>query len=213
VLDSLDALTSEEELSRYGKKFQDGASVDGSYKTEKAKYISEILRVIVSKISQTKSFLLVLSQTRENIGFGAAFKPKVRSGGKPLDFYSSSITWLSRLSQIKEKDRKIGTHIGFKISKNKNNGKHREGKIILLNELGIDDVGSMCDYLIDEGHWQKDGKKILLNDFDDPASMFQKHIPAFIEDGGYTLQLKGLCSQIWHKIEESLNTGRKPRFE
>jgi len=38
VLDSLDALTSEEELTRYGKKFQDGASVEGSYKTDTKGY-------------------------------------------------------------------------------------------------------------------------------------------------------------------------------
>jgi len=157
--------------------------------------------------------LLTLSQTRDNIGFGATFKPKVRSGGKALDFYSSSIIWLSRLSQIKERDRKVGTNIGFKVSKNKNNGKLRDGKITLLNELGIDDVGSMCDYLVDENHWLKEGKKVVIKDFDDPTSMFQKHIPAYIEDNNYTTKLKELCEATWLNVEESLNTGRKRRFE
>ena len=99
--------------------------------------------------------MIIVSQTRANLGFGAQFKPKTRFGGNALDFYCSQIMWLSVIESLKKKGRKVGTRVQVKVTKNKSSGKERTVNFIILNDYGIDDLTSMVEFLVEEKFWKK----------------------------------------------------------
>ena len=96
ILDSQDALTSAYEKSKFEehkKAYRDGKDSAGSYGDGKAKVHSEGLRKVLSSLSRTGSILIIINQTRDNLGFG--FSKKTRSGGRALRFYASVEIWVS----------------------------------------------------------------------------------------------------------------------
>ena len=88
VLDSMDALLAMASNKKFAKRKQatrgDGEEIKGSYGMDKPKENSESLRRALAGLRKTGSILIVISQTRDNIGFGAMFQPKTRSGGHAL---------------------------------------------------------------------------------------------------------------------------------
>ena len=146
IVDSLDALTTEEELSKDISK--------GSYMLSKPKKLSEIFRKLCSAIEQKNIHLMVISQVRENIT-SLPFTPKfTRAGGKALEFYSSHIIWLYEMKKIKKTKKNveavIGTMIKSKITKNKIAAPFRAAVFPLIYGYGVDDIGSMLDFLSDD---------------------------------------------------------------
>ena len=250
VLDSLDQISTDEEkevhkklLKRRNKKEKlevgdDEEKSKGSYGTQKARVMSNLLASITDKLEKTDSFLMILSQTRQTIGFAAKFKPKTRNGGKALDFAASYICWLSRIGKIKKNNIQIGNEIGIKPTKNKNKstyyttdngfennviGKIRDVETIILNEIGLDDIGTNCNFLVNNGYWakvkkekegkEKEGQKYLITDFGDPVELFKKDIPYFIEENNHEEKLKELCEKEWLKIEDSMLINRKNKWK
>ena len=63
-----------------------GDQEGGSYGTEKAKINSERLRPVVNALRKNGSILILISQSRDRIGFGAKFDPKTRGGGNAPTF-------------------------------------------------------------------------------------------------------------------------------
>lgn len=206
VLDSFDALTSEEEVERTTK--DDGG---GSYKTEKPKIASEIFRQCVRKMRETNSFLLIVSQTRDNIGFGAQFNPKIRSGGKALKFFASIEAWSSMEKTEKKKDLIIGSNVCLKVTKNKSTGKRREVYFPIYYDIGIDNTTSIVNYLVDKGHWKKEKNSIVAEDFGITASM--PKIIEHIESNNLENDLDIIVGNVWNSIEDSVKLNRKKRFE
>ena len=126
VIDSMDALTTGEEQEKFAerkKAHAKGKDVSGSYGTAKAKQNSADLRVAVNRLAETGSILIVISQTRDNIGFGSQFNPKTRSGGKAMTFYATCELWFSVREAIKRtvrgKSREIGSVLQVRIKKNR----------------------------------------------------------------------------------------------
>jgi len=144
VLDSLDALSDQVEMKRDPDK--------GSYGTEKAKQLSKLFRILTGEVAAADCTLFVVSQVRDNIGVQFGQKHR-RSGGKALDFYASQIVWLSQLGVIKAKgndvERAIGVRIKALVRKNKVGLPFREAELRLIFGYGIDDEGSMLDYIFE----------------------------------------------------------------
>jgi RecA/RadA recombinase len=218
AIDSLDCLPSDAEIKRHNnKKFLNGAEIEGSYGMERAKALGAIFRLVNKELKETNSLLIINSQARDNVGFG--FTKDTRSGGRAIDFYISYMLWLKVLKTKKEKDLKIGKNIQFSITKNRNKsqyfekigGKLRDGEFIVLDEIGIDNTGTNCQFLI-SNYWKKEGKKYQINDFDDPTTKWEKDIPLWIEENNYEERLKQLCYNEWIKIEESVLQNRKSNF-
>lgn len=217
VLDSMDCLTTEEETDKFAEGKQasrTGKQVAGSYGTSKAKANSAGIRRIIPKLKDTGSILIIISQTRDNIGFGAQFNPKTRSGGHALRFYCHLELWSSIRSRIKKtvrgKERQLGIVCKAEVKKNRLTGRERSVEIPILHSSGIDDLGSCVDYLIDEGHWAKSGANVTAGEFDHKGS--RDKLIARIEDEGREPELRQLVAKVWTDIETACTVSRKPRY-
>lgn len=110
ILDSLDAVDSEDDIKKTDEEMrarEKGLKAKGSYGMSKPKKMSEMFRKLVRKLKETNSFLVIISQTRDNIN-PMSFTPKTRSGGRALEFYSSFIIWLGVAKKHKKHDRMVG---------------------------------------------------------------------------------------------------------
>jgi len=219
VLDSQDALTSKaasKKFSEQKKASEEGQKQVGSYGDSKAKYHSENLRHVIAGLRRTKSILLVIGQTRDNIGFG--FDPKTRAGGRALRFYANLEIWTSVIGKlvrtVRGKKRTVGSRCLAEVRKNRVTGKigkDRAVQIPIYYGLGIDDVGSCVDFLVSEQHWQKnadkeiDAKDIL---FTGPRSAIISHI----EEEELEQKIIGLTAEVWKQVEQECLPGRKRRY-
>lgn len=211
VLDSLDSLSSVEEQER-ASDIADGKAIGGSYKMEKPKALSEVLRNIVRDIKDTQSLVIIISQTRDNIGFGAMFTPKVRSGGRALKFYCSYEIWLAMKGTEKAKDRVIGSVVEAKITKNKYTGKIREAQFPIYYSYGLDDISSCIDFLIQEKVFNRPKGKQLI---DAPALDLNLTLPKLIkeiEEKNLQPQLKQIVEQTWTLIEAGIALDRMAKY-
>src|SRR5260370_215430 len=107
VLDSMDALTSEDEQKTFNKgrkSAESGEESKGSNGDSRGKKNSLRMRIIFNKLrKEGKSILIIVSQTRDNIGYGAKFNPKTRGGGHALTFYASLEMWTKVVGHLKKK--------------------------------------------------------------------------------------------------------------
>ncbi len=216
VLDSMDSLTSRQE----GEKFEEvkeavrkGRQVSGSYGDGKAKINSANLRRVLGGLRSTGSILLVLNQTRDNLGFG--FEKKTRSGGHALRFYACIEIWSSVHSKITKtvrgKKRQLGIYSKVQIKKNRITGRERTVIIPIYHSYGIDDIGSCIDYLVEEGYWKGKGSKIQASEFDFVGS--REKLVELIEEKGAEKDLRCLVGDVWRDVEKECELKRKKRYE
>lgn len=216
VLDSMDGLSSVyegEKFVAHKKAHRKGVASAGSFGDGKARKNSEGLRKILSGIRDSGSILIILAQTRDNLGFG--FEKKIRSGGHALRFYATVEIWTRVLGKIKrtvkEKARAIGVRIGIQIKKNRITGKNSEVEIAIYPSYGIDDIGSCVDYLVDECWWKKPTKKsIAAQEFDVKVS--RDKLIQLIEKNGWEDELISITGKCWKEIDAASIPIRKPRY-
>lgn len=218
ILDSADVLSSDAEIKQVAKRRsakRTGEAATGSYGDGKAKAHSEGLRQLTAKLEDTGSILVIVSQTRDNIG--DMFNPKTRSGGHALTFYACTEFWMSTKRTLKrkinEKDRQIGMVAGIRVKKNRLSGKTWDVSIPFYHSYGMDDIGSCIDFLIDEGHWSTDksGKTLTADEFDYVGT--KQAFVRKVEDEGLLKDLVDTVQSIWAGIEQKLAVSRKPRYE
>ena len=221
ILDSLDALSTDEELEKEYKiaiaKAQSAEAVKelkGSYKTEKAKHLGEALRMIKGDLKKTKSALFIIQQVRANVGvvFG---KKTTTSGGLAPFYYSFHQVWMTKTGSVPRTvggiSYKIGSSTLAEVTKNKLNGKRREVEFDIYDDYGIDDITSCINFLIKAEHWKKDEKAIVAHDLDLKGS--KNELVKAIEKEKLKKELQKIIGQVWNKIEDSLLLNRKRRFE
>ena len=215
ILDSMDGLDSEEDSEKFEEQktaHAKGKIIAGSYGTSKAKKNSGTLRKMVNRLKKTGSILIIISQTRDNIGFG--FEKKTRSGGKSLKFYAHLEIWSKVLGQIKKtvkgKPRSIGVNIELQIKKNRTTGELHKTKMDIYPSYGIDDIGSCIDYLVDEKWWEKEGTKIIAEEFD--ITMSRENLIKYIEVTNRYRKLQIVTGRCWNEIRKACDLGRKSRY-
>ena len=221
TLDSEDALQPESAIKKAKKdknarrkSSDNGEEVKGSYGTEKAKINSSGLRAAHNGMEDTKSILIIIKQTRENIGFNAVFNPKTRSGGKALSFYCSVEVWFSVKGKIKKtvrgKARVVGTILRIHIKKNRVSGRDRTIDIPFFVQYGLDDLLSCINFLVEEKHWT--GKENSVNAPEFNFSGSKDKLIQLIEEGNREKELRSLTETVWNELEAELTTKRKPRY-
>lgn len=213
VLDSMDALTSEDEVEKTAKHLdavRKGTKTTGSYGMGKAKGNSAILRQIIRELKKGRSLVLIISQTRDNID-PMSFEKKTRSGGRALKFYATHEIWMAVVKKLKSKERIIGVQVRVRVKKNKLTGKERQVDFSIYYDYGIDDIGSCIDYLIQEKFFQTDKQSILIEEWGFKGS--PKSLIKFIEDNSKEAEFKKMVGDYWRGVEESLKLGRKRKYE
>ncbi len=214
VLDSMDGLTSDAELEKFDEHkeaYEKGKEAKGSYGDGKAKKNSEGLRKVLSGLQETGSILVVICQTRDNLGFG--FEKKTRSGGRALRFYAGIEIWSSVVGKIQKeingKKRVIGTRIKYEIKKNRLTGKLHEVEVDIYPSYGIDDIGSCVDYLVEEKWWEG-GTKIDAKEFS--LKLSRDKLIGQIEAEGQQDRLRQIVGDCWKKIDEQCSLKREKRY-
>lgn len=217
VVDSTDGMATEAEIKAIKentKLRESNKDTKGSYGDGKAKVHSARLKYVVHGIEKTGSILAIISQTRDNIDAGMFEEQKTRSGGHALKFYAHSEIWLTVGAAIKKtvngKDREIGKFANFKVKKNRVNGKARNGRVALLPEFGIDDVGTMMDWLIEEKFLTASGGRYSTPWFE--KTYTKEEIIAKMEDEDRVGEIKQFVQESWDSIEAALLVPRKPRY-
>ncbi len=218
ILDSENALGSDEDIEHFEKKksrAQAGKTEEGggSYGVSKAKYHANNLKRVRNQLRKNGSILIIISQTRDKIGFGAQYDPKTRSGGKALKFFADLEIWTAMKENItkaiKGKNRQIGIICQAKIKKNRATGKKRTVEFPIYHSVGIDDTGNMIDYLISEGVW-KSGKVINAEQLG--LSLPKEKLIREIEETNREKELRKVVQGTWNEIEQASIVQRKRRY-
>lgn len=216
-LDSFDALPAQEDIDRERQKAE-GKKVSGTYGTGKAKVASGFFRKIVGPLSRTNGIVFIISQTRDDINpmtFDSALNRNY-SGGNALKFYGHQRVCIARVGSINKKGREIGSKVRVRVTRTRLTGKVREVDFPVYYDYGIDDIGSMVDFLTiqsknDDGFWEKKKNTIIAEDLDIEAG--RDKIIRTIEDECLEDKVRGLTGELWAKIEESLRLNRKKKYE
>jgi len=218
IQDSNDALDVEADIKKTNtlrKKRKEGTQEkeSGTYGTAKAKLNSTRLRSFIPKLKKSGSILIIISQTRENLGFG--FETKTRAGGKALRFYATIELWLSIKGKIKKtikgKQRGIGILSEIRIKKNRVQGKDQTCWVPIYYTAGIDDVGANVQWLVDENHWKKAKGGISAPEFDFVGS--QDNLIQLIEEDERERELQKLVRDVWREIERQSEVKRKNKYK
>lgn len=215
VIDSADALTSkhgEAKFKESKKAHRDGKEVAGNYGLEKPKIHSEWIPLVVGRLCDTKSLLIVVSQTRDNIGM--SFAPKTRSGGRALKFYAFHEMWLAKKKGLSKTVRKIKRETGIqamvKVSKNKATGRSGKVEFPILYSYGLDNITSCAEYLVSEGVWKK-GSVLSTGTFGFKGKI--TGLPDYVNENDKHKELADLCETTWKQAIEDASVKWEKRYE
>jgi len=223
VLDSQDSLTSDASDEKFAERkeaYEKGKDTAGSYGDGKAKAHSENIRRVLIGLRDTGSILIIIGQTRDNLGMG--MDKKTRSGGKSLRFYATLEIWTSvkeRLKRtVKGETKIVGVIVEARVKKNRITGKDRTVEIPIYHSFGIDDVGANVDFMIDHKAWKPVKKKKSEEesssydarelDFEGTRNQIIKHV----EENNLQEDLKAAMHGVWTEIEAACELDRKPRY-
>jgi RecA/RadA recombinase len=220
VLDSMDAINPEAEDEVQAAKIEavadgkDATKLKGSFGVGKAKMNSSRLRVACNGLRDTGSILIIISQTRQRIGFGSQLNPKTYSGGNAIKFYARIQLWTAIVEDLKAralgKDRHVGIVSQVKITKNHICGWEGKLEVPILRGHGVDDLGSCVDFLVEEKAWKCSEGVIYADDLG--VEMKREPLIAYVEEAELEDELRRVAAARWKKIEDESRVARKPRY-
>ncbi len=202
VLDSFDSMSDRAERKK--KELEKDYPV-------KTTLFTEMLRKITGAVRNTDSLIVIVSQVRQNIG--VVFGPsKRRTGGEALGHYASYEYWLAQKGLVLRKKKEVGVHVQLRITKNSVTGKLRTVEFDILHDYGIDNIGSMIDWMVSEGFWQQEKGKQKIDTGDDYGTTTGEKLAKAIDEENKEPELIGIVAECWGKVEREIRTDRKPRY-
>jgi recombination protein RecA len=203
VVDSLDALTSEDEQ---GKEFN-----EASYETKKAKQMGKLFRMCTADVGRVNMALMIISQTRDKIGISFGGPQKTRSGGRALDFYASQVLWLSHRDKVDETRNKVKRVIGIQVRARMMKSKialpYRECDFTIRFGQGIDSLSSSLDWLKSVGYLEE----VIV---DTSMKAYGNRLKD-MSDEDYWEEVKRVDKEIvriWREIERSFLQGSRQKY-
>jgi len=147
VIDSVAALVPRAEIE---------GEMGDSHVGLQARLMSQALRKIAGRLSQTKTTAIFINQLREKIGvfFGS---PETTSGGKALKFYASVRVDVRRIETLKEGTNAVGNRTRAKIVKNKMAPPFKQAEFDIIYGEGISREGGLIDVGVENGLVKKSG--------------------------------------------------------
>jgi RecA/RadA recombinase len=217
LLDSMDSLMPRSQLkqeSKDKKAAAKGLEVSGSFGTDKAKINSTKLRPIANKIKKNGSILIIISQTRNRIGFGSQYDPKTRGGGDALTFYSHLELWTSVRQHLSKKVGKKSVEQGVvcrvKVKRSRFHGRQRTVDIPIIHSAGMDDLGGLVNWMVEWEQWSGKENTVTAPEFDfsgNREKLIQK-----IEEEGREKELREIVVAAWDAIEKKCEVRRKNKY-
>lgn len=221
LLDSMDALGSDYSEAKFQeakKAARGGKAAKGDYGDGKAKQNSVRIRGVVARLRATGSILIVLSQTRDDIGAGIFDEQKTHAGGHALKFYATVQLWSSVGAKIKktikERDIVVGVNCRVKVKKNRITGRERTVEFPIYYDTGIDDIGGMVDFLTAWKIWDKakGGFIDATPDFTG-IKLRRDDLIKWVEDNDLREDLEDVVQTAWAQIEANIATERKSKYD
>ncbi len=154
VIDSVAALTPKAEIE---------GEMGDSHMGLQARLMSQALRKLTAIVSNTKTTVIFINQTRMKIGimFG---NPETTTGGMALKFYASVRIEVRRLAQLKKGDQIIGNRVRAKIVKNKVAAPFKSCEFDIMYNEGISWSGDLIDTGLTFGVLTKTGNTLLFKE-------------------------------------------------
>lgn len=219
VLDSESSLSSKDEKEKHQESkraWKKGTQTTGSYGDGKAKKHSSHLRQVIGKLKETGSILLIVSQSRDNIGFGSQFEKETRGGGRALTFYATTELWFSRTKSLKRtvrgKQRKIGNIMQVKVRKNRESGREPIIPIHHYFSVGFDDIGACIRWLVTEKHWSQN-KQGIISVPEWELDLKTENLISTIQEEGREKELREIVSKVWQEIDSACEVKRRNKYE
>jgi len=222
ICDSWDGVKPEEEVDRFEKEAKTDKKISDGYGLSKQQYVGEFFRNITDTIygneysttydyqtNQKDVTLLFNSQIRQKINATKFEKQVYRVGGKAFDFWTHQVAWLYRAGKIqpekKGKKVTIGVKVRAVIERNKCAPPWKEANFPILFDYGIDDIGSMVDFVC--------GPQSKGFSFKGISSNVKEKFITALEDKNLADEFRSHYIETWHKIEDSAKVVRRPKYE
>lgn len=221
LLDSMDALDSRYSNAKFleaKKAARGGTEAKGDYGDGKAKINSTRIRTVVSRLRESGSILIILSQTRDNIGAGMFEEQQTHAGGHALKFYATVQLWSKVGSKIKKtvrgKDVVVGVHCRVRVKKNRITGRENTVEFPIYYDTGIDDIGGMVDFLVDAKCWPKSKTGVIdaTADFDGLVARRDDLIQS-IEENDLRSDLEDITEAAWKLVQSEMVIERKLKYD
>ncbi|GAA1358941.1 recombinase RecA [Arthrobacter rhombi] len=192
VIDSVAALVPRAEIE---------GEMGDSHVGLQARLMSQALRKIAGRLSQTKTTAIFINQLREKIGvfFGS---PETTTGGKALKFYASVRIDVRRIETLKEGTNPVGNRTRAKIVKNKMAPPFKQAEFDILYGIGISREGGLIDMGVEEGFVKKSGAWFTYDG--DQLGQGKENARKFLRDN------PDLTNELERRIKEKLGIGAQP---
>ncbi|MET0978300.1 MAG: recombinase RecA [Paeniglutamicibacter terrestris] len=190
VIDSVAALVPRAEIE---------GEMGDSHVGLQARLMSQALRKITGRLSQTRTTAIFINQLREKIGvmFGS---PETTTGGKALKFYASIRIDVRRIETLKEGTVPVGNRTRAKIVKNKMAPPFKQAEFDIIYGLGISREGSLIDIGVDQGFVKKSGAWFTYDG--DQLGQGKENARKFLRDN------PDLANELERQILEKLGIGQ-----
>ncbi|MGO4491366.1 recombinase RecA [Arthrobacter sp. 2YAF22_2] len=191
VIDSVAALVPRAEIE---------GDMGDSHVGLQARLMSQALRKITGRLSQTKTTAIFINQLREKIGvfFGS---PETTTGGKALKFYASIRIDVRRIQTLKEGADSVGNRTKAKIVKNKMAPPFKIAEFDIIYGQGISREGGIIDMGVEHGLIKKSGSWFTYDG--DQLGQGMENSRRFLRDN------PELASELERLIKEKLGVGVK----
>ncbi|MDQ1057788.1 recombination protein RecA [Arthrobacter globiformis] len=192
VIDSVAALVPRAEIE---------GDMGDSHVGLQARLMSQALRKITGRLSQTKTTAIFINQLREKIGvfFGS---PETTTGGKALKFYASVRIDVRRIQTLKEGADSVGNRTKAKIVKNKMAPPFKIAEFDIIYGQGISREGGIIDMGVEHGIIKKSGSWFTYDG--DQLGQGMENSRRFLRDN------PELAAELERLIKEKLGVGTKP---
>ncbi|MFB0835121.1 recombinase RecA [Arthrobacter halodurans] len=195
VIDSVAALVPRAEIE---------GDMGDSHVGLQARLMSQALRKITGRLSQTKTTAIFINQLREKIGvfFGS---PETTTGGKALKFYASVRIDVRRIETLKEGTNAVANRTRAKIVKNKMAPPFKQAEFDIVYGQGISREGGLIDLGVEEGFVKKSGAWFTYDG--DQLGQGKENARKFLRDN------PDLANELERRIKEKLGIGVQPAPE
>ncbi len=189
VIDSVAALVPRAEIE---------GDMGDSHVGLQARLMSQALRKITGRLSQSKTTAIFINQLREKIGvfFGS---PETTTGGKALKFYASIRIDVRRIETLKQGADAVGNRTRAKIVKNKMAPPFKQAEFDIIYGQGISREGGLIDVGVEQGFVKKSGAWFTYDG--DQLGQGKENARTFLRDN------PDLADELERRIKEKMGIG------